>query len=69
MQIRCYHCGMNFTLRKEEALFVLEALEESGSTHYDARCTRCRHANRISLEQLRRIAPSPQPEDQSEEEG
>ncbi len=54
MQIRCYRCGWSFAIKKEEAAFALEALEETGGTHYDSSCPRCRHSNRISLEQLRK---------------
>ncbi|HHH82476.1 MAG TPA: hypothetical protein ENL35_05780 [Chloroflexi bacterium] len=58
MQIRCYRCGWSFALKREEIAFALEALEESGGTHYDAPCPRCKHTNRVSLEQLRKAAPS-----------
>lgn len=57
MQIRCYRCGTSFAIKQEEAAFALEALEETGGTHYDSNCPRCRHSNRISLEQLRKGAP------------
>ncbi|MFQ5921308.1 MAG: hypothetical protein ACE5M4_00550 [Anaerolineales bacterium] len=57
MQIRCYRCGWSFAIKQEEAAFALEALEETGGTHYDSSCPRCRHSNRISLEQLRKAAP------------
>ncbi len=57
MQIRCYRCGWSFAIKREEAAFALEALEETGGTHYDSSCPRCRHSNRISLEQLRKAAP------------
>ncbi len=57
MQIRCYRCGWSFAIKKDEAAFALQALEETGGTHYDSSCPRCRHSNRISLEQLRNAAP------------
>lgn len=57
MQMRCYRCGWSFALKKEEIVFAIEALEESGGTHYDVRCQRCRHTNKISLEQLKKFAP------------
>ncbi|MGD2253726.1 MAG: hypothetical protein PVF70_12495, partial [Anaerolineales bacterium] len=62
MQLRCYRCGMSFSLNRYEAAFALEALEETGGKHHDARCPRCRHSNRVSLEQLRRLVPRPVPE-------
>ena len=71
MQIRCYRCGWSFAVKREEAAFVLEALEESGGTHYDTRCPKCRHSNRVSLEQIRAIVPRPadqQPEEDTVQE-
>jgi phage FluMu protein Com len=55
MQIRCYRCNWSFSIKNEEIQFALEALEESGGNHYDVRCQRCRHINRVSLEQLRKV--------------
>jgi drug/metabolite transporter (DMT)-like permease len=63
MQVRCYRCNTSYSLGREEIQFALEALEESGGKHYDARCPRCRQMNRVSLEQLRqaaRAAPPPE---------
>jgi phage FluMu protein Com len=57
MQLRCYRCGWSFAIRQEEVEFALKGLEESKGNHYDVPCPRCRHANPISLEQLRRSAP------------
>ena len=67
MQIRCYRCGWSFAIKQEEAAFALEALEETEGTHYDSSCPRCRHSNRISLEQLRKAAPRPADEPGSAE--
>lgn len=57
MQLRCYRCGWSFAIKKEELAFALEALQESQGNHYDVRCPRCRHMNRVSLEQLLKFAP------------
>ena len=57
MQIRCYRCGWSFAIKREEAAFALQALEETGGSHYDSNCPRCRHSNRVSLEQLRKGVP------------
>ena len=57
MQMRCYRCGWSFALKREEIGFAVEALEESGGAHYDVRCQRCRHTNKVSLEQLKKFAP------------
>lgn len=70
MQMRCYRCGWSFALRKDEIAFAMHALEESGGNHYDARCPRCKHANPISREQIRRAAPrSPAPAEPASPEG
>jgi phage FluMu protein Com len=57
MQLRCYRCGWSFAIKKEEVTFAIETLEGSGGVHYDVRCPRCRHTNKISLEQLQQAAP------------
>jgi hypothetical protein len=57
MQIRCFRCNHSFAVKREELQFALEAVLESGGTHYDARCPRCRRNTPISLEQLKRVAP------------
>ena len=67
MQIRCYSCNWNFAIKRDEIAFVLEALEESGGNHYDVPCPRCRKTNKISIEQMRRIAPRPPSEVETEE--
>jgi len=59
MQLRCYRCGWSFAINKDEIAFALAALEGSQGNHYDVRCPRCRHSNRVALEQLRRAAPRP----------
>jgi len=57
MQLRCYRCGWSFAINKDEIAFALAALEGSQGNHYDVRCPRCRQANRVALEQLRRAVP------------
>ena len=64
MQLRCYRCGWSFGVKREEITFAIEALEESGGVHYDIRCPRCRHTNKVSLEQLKRAAPHTEDETQ-----
>lgn len=67
MQLRCYRCGWSFAIKKEEIVFAIEALEDSGGVHYDIRCPRCRHTNKIPLEQLKRSAPRVEDEGEPEE--
>ena len=57
MQLRCYRCGWSFAIKKDEIVFAIEALEESGGVHYDVRCPRCRQTNKIGLKQLQQAAP------------
>lgn len=68
MQIRCYRCNWSFAIKQDEIRFILDALEESGGTHYDARCPRCRRTTKIPIEQLRRAAPTVTAEESQEEE-
>jgi hypothetical protein len=68
MQMRCYRCGWSFALKRDEIAFAVEALDESGGSHYDVRCTRCRHTNKVSLEQLRKFAPKKEPEAEKNQE-
>ncbi|MEK6588892.1 MAG: hypothetical protein AABY97_08645 [Chloroflexota bacterium] len=68
MQLRCYRCGWSFAINKDEIAFALEALESSQGNHYDVRCPRCRHSNRVALEQLRRVAPRPPAQEAPEAE-
>jgi phage FluMu protein Com len=57
MQLRCYRCSWSFAIGKDELEFALKSVKDAGGNHYDVRCPRCRHANRLSLEQLERAAP------------
>jgi hypothetical protein len=56
MQTRCYRCGWSYAIGKDEVKQALTMLNERGKSHYDSPCPRCRHANRISREQLERAA-------------
>jgi hypothetical protein len=69
MQIRCYRCNWSFAIKQDEIQFILEALEESGGSHYDARCPRCRRTTKIPIEQLRRAVPAATIEETEEEQG
>ncbi len=68
MQIRCYRCGATMSIKQDEIAFVLQALEEEGGKHYDVRCNRCRHTNRVSLERLRQEASRMPKKEESETE-
>ena len=69
MQIRCYRCNWSFAIKQDEIRFILEALEESGGSHYDARCPKCRRTTKIPIEQLRRAVPTATTEESPQEEG
>jgi hypothetical protein len=68
MQMRCYRCNWSFAVKDEELAFVLEALEESGDTHYAVRCPRCRRTTKLSIEQIRQAIPRAEPEAGEERE-
>jgi phage FluMu protein Com len=59
MQLRCYQCGWSFAIGNEVIAAAVESLEASGGAHYDARCPRCKRANNVSMEQLKRALPRP----------
>lgn len=61
MQLRCYQCGWSFAVSKDEAAAAVESMQASGGSHYDAHCPRCKRANKVSLEQLKRGLPRPRP--------
>jgi ribosomal protein S27E len=65
MQIRCFRCGWSFAIKKEEIAFAVQALSETGGNHYDVRCPRCRHTNRVSLEQIKALVPAPVEDDKA----
>jgi phage FluMu protein Com len=67
MQTRCYRCGWSFAIKQEEIVAALHNLEAEGGVHYDVRCPRCRHINKLSIEQLRRAVPRPATEEATEE--
>jgi hypothetical protein len=67
MQTRCYRCGWSFAIKQDEIVAALQALEAEGGVHYDIRCPRCRHINKLSIEQLRRGVPRPAAEPEPEE--
>jgi hypothetical protein len=48
---------MEFRNRQGLIAAAVESLEASGGGHYDAHCPRCKRANNVSLEQLKRTLP------------
>jgi phage FluMu protein Com len=67
MQTRCYRCGWSFAIKNEEIVAALHNLEAEGGVHYDVRCPRCRHINKLSIEQLRRAVPRTTAEETKDE--
>lgn len=57
MQIRCQQCHRPFAIGKEEVHAALDLLSEEDLAHYNAQCPHCRRVNRISREELLRVAP------------
>ena len=58
MQIRCYSCGTPFNLRKEAIHAALDQMVENDQNHFNAQCPRCRKANLIAKQRLKRAAPN-----------
>ncbi len=67
MQIRCAYCGTPFALGKPFIHAALEKVEAGHLKYYEARCPRCRKANRISREQLLHAAPDWKKQDSQKE--
>jgi hypothetical protein len=62
MNTRCYNCGWNFALARD--LIEATVATAGNDKHYVAYCPRCRRANKIPMERLKRTLPpgwSPQP--------
>ncbi len=57
MQIRCYHCHKPFAISKDVVHAALDMTSAQGLNHYNAQCPHCRHANRLSVEELLHAAP------------
>jgi hypothetical protein len=65
MQLRCYQCHTPFAINKDTVRVALDMLHEEGLSHYNAQCPRCRRANRVSIDQLKRAAPDWSPSSES----
>lgn len=56
MNVRCYRCGNSFSLSREA---VESAVVAAGTDkYYVAYCPRCRQANKIPMQQLKRSLPA-----------
>ncbi|GAB4526061.1 MAG: hypothetical protein Fur0018_11130 [Anaerolineales bacterium] len=58
MQIRCMYCGTPFALGEATLRAALEKVVAEDLKYYEARCPRCRKANRLSREQLEHEVPN-----------
>jgi len=54
VSLHCPYCGWAFSLTGEEAAAALEEAERAHHKTYEIHCPRCRRANKVSLQQLRR---------------
>lgn len=52
MQVQCAFCGKMFTLNNEAALAAMYEIKNEGAQHYDAPCSHCQRANRVSSERM-----------------
>ena len=57
MQIRCFKCHMPIALSKDFIYTALDQITDEDLTHYDVHCPKCRKMNRVSKNQLSRMAP------------
>ena len=57
MNTRCYRCGNSFSLSREVVEGAVAAAEPEDKV-YVAYCPRCRTANKVPLQQLRRTLPA-----------
>ncbi len=67
MQIRCYHCHKPFALGKDAIYAALDLITTEDMGHFNAQCPHCRHANRVSRDELSRAAPNWKPNSQEEQ--
>ena len=61
MQILCINCHKPFAVGKQEMHTALDILTTQNLNHYDAPCPHCRRINRISRQELERVAPDWKP--------
>jgi phage FluMu protein Com len=57
MQIRCQRCNKPYALSKETVHAALDQMKAENMSHYDANCPHCRRTNRVSMAELKRMAP------------
>jgi len=57
INIRCFSCHTPFSIKIEEVEAALTEIYQEGHKHYNANCTRCGRANKVSKKQLHRAAP------------
>ncbi len=56
LKITCYNCHWSWSLSKNAAQAVLDALKP-GEDHASLECPRCRRVNKVAAQQLRRAVP------------
>ena len=56
LKITCYNCHWSWSLNRDAAQAVLDALKPD-EDHVSLECPRCRRVNKVAVRQLRRTLP------------
>lgn len=68
MQVRCQRCGWSLNLSREWIAAALEEAAEQKLKYHQIECAKCRHNIKVPVRQIRRFAPRPPLESESEGE-
>lgn len=68
MQVRCQRCGWSLNLGRDWMAAALEEATEKKLKYYQIECGKCRHNIKVPMRQIRRFAPPPSSESESEDE-
>lgn len=67
MQVRCQRCGWSINLSRDFIAAAVAEADEKKLKHSMVECTKCRHAIKVPVKQMRRFAPRETQEEQVEE--
>jgi len=67
MQVRCQRCGWSFNLGREWMAAALEEADEKKLKYYQVECGKCRHGIKVPIKQIRRFAPRPAPQEETQD--
>lgn len=61
MNIRCYRCGWSFSMSRDAISLAVTHAQTTKAKYHVEHCPKCRQANKVSVDQLRRAAPPAKP--------